>query len=97
VLETIETLVHGWPEVVSIKDQNGFLPLHYVCQNETEKQSLDIIMLLVQTSNDTLEVVTTCGSLLLHFACTKPISSVEVIGYLIGMCPCALHFKDDKE
>jgi len=37
------------------KDETGFVPLHYVCKNDTAKQSLDIVELLVQASSNTLE------------------------------------------
>jgi len=91
--KTIEALVKGWPGAVAETDAKGFLPLHYVCMNDMEKHSLHVILLLVQASPNTLVIPAPCGSVALHFACSDPITSPEVIRYLVTVCPQALHSK----
>ncbi len=54
VSKTIETLIQGWPEAALVKNQHGNVPLNCAFMNMAWKSSLGVIMLLVQSSVDTL-------------------------------------------
>jgi len=102
-LEVLKLLVEAWPDALLVQDQNGFLPLHYVCRNgkmtsntEGLQPSLETIKLLVEPRPECLQIQTKLGMLPLHWACFDLITSTDVICYLVESYPKAAFVQDKK-
>jgi len=102
-LQVLRLLVNAWSEAVRVQDVNGFLPLHFACQNGTVMSDtgetrcfLGEIKLLVEAWPASLQSKTKRGMLPLHWACFDPMSSTDVIRYLVESYPAAVFMQDHR-
>mmetsp|Transcript_11763 Transcript_11763/g.16966 ORF Transcript_11763/g.16966 Transcript_11763/m.16966 type:complete len:231 (-) Transcript_11763:125-817(-) len=90
-LDIVQQLIQYAPEVLQIKDNFRFLPIHFACRNGA---SLDIVKALVHGYPESVTVVNCGGRLPLHLACYNG-ASLEVLNFLIEFYPQSMEHKDN--
>jgi len=101
-LATLKLLVEAWPDAMCVQDEDGFLPLHYACPkvkmvtSDIEDLQLEKIKLLVERKPECLQIPAYYGMLPLHWACFHPMSSTNIICYLVGLYTAAVFVCDMK-
>lgn len=91
-LDIVQQLIHYAPEVLRIKDNFRFLPIHFACRNGA---SLDIVQALVHGYPESVAMPNCGGRLPLHLACSNGASSLEVLNFLIDFYPPSMDHKDN--
>jgi len=94
-LEVLQLLVQTWPSAVREKDNEGLLPLHYICEKKFVKGNpcLEKVQLLVESWPESPQIKTADGILPLHAACSYP-QATSVVRYLVDSYPQAVRIQD---
>lgn len=84
--EKVRLVVNTCPEAVRVRDQEGFLPLHWACYHGA---GLDILKLLLGAWPESVKENISQGRLPLHLACRQS-ASLDRIRFLVDKYPGAL-------
>lgn len=84
--EKVRLVVHACPEAVRVRDQEGFLPLHWACYHGA---SVDILKLLLGSWPESVREAISQNRLPLHLACRQN-ASLGSIQFLVEKYPQAL-------
>ena len=91
-VDLVKTIIHHAPEILQMKSQWGYTPLHFSCQQDDI--SLEIVTILLEACPESVKVVSNNGSWLpIHGACQNR-ASIEVLDLLLQSYPESLNIRN---
>ena len=92
-VDIIQMMIKYAPEVLEMKNINGWLPIHSAC---IDGASLEVVQCLLTASPSTIKVEDNDGRIPLHHACNRygDVYLLDVLNFLIESYPEGIHCKD---
>jgi ankyrin repeat protein len=93
-IDLVQIFLDSYPQALTKKDANGFLPIHRALISGAGEPTLELIQLFVTLAPQLLLETTPNGALPLHLACAR--YDTAIVRYLVDCFPESIQHRDNQ-